>query len=163
MNSFTTMLLQENNFKPERKLGEFVNSLLISGSIIAIPTFSFYFCALKWGEHCDFYRWCQPQWQRESDILGSFLGKIRMVVCLMTLFFQCWLYGSITLANIGWPWNVFKSKVSWMFCLLLSLRNANKIFSYISSSIPGWVPVYIMLAPRPHKEFKIKYYWKYNN
>lgn len=43
MNSFTTMLLQENNFKPERKLGEFVTVCLFQGASLQSPLFPFIF------------------------------------------------------------------------------------------------------------------------
>lgn len=89
MNSFITVLLQRNKLKTERKLGEFV-CLLGSGWFFGIPAFSFYLCALKWGNIADVVDGVSL----EADILASFLGKMRMIVFLMTLFFQCWLHGS---------------------------------------------------------------------
>lgn len=85
---------------------------------------------------------------------------MKMVVFFMTLFFQSWLHGTTALVNIGWPWNIWKSKD---FVNVLSIAMALESKHNILHTFPWALMdashcINFMLAPGLHEKFKINCY-----
>lgn len=159
MNSFINMLFQGNKCRTKESLVNLLQSLGFRVDHWNPYLFLLFVC-FKVRGHCGCCRWCQFRWQREAD---SFLGKRRMIVFLMTLFFQCWLWQCHWQILLGHG-TFLRKRVSWMFRLLPWLRNENNVFC-THFLVHSWgIPAYFfMLAPGPHEECKIKCYWKHSN
>lgn len=143
-----------------KKAGRIYNGPLGSGRIVGIPTFSFDLCVLKWENIPIFVDGVSLDSRQRSRYPGQLSGGRWEWLCFSWLYFSSADYMAVSLWQILAGHGTFlRARVSWMFCLLPWLRNHNKIVStFPRAFMDGFQYITFMLAPRPHEEFKIKYY-----
>lgn len=165
MSSVVTMLLQKNKFKAGRKLCEFITAVCwVQRELLESYAFLSFVCFSSEGNIVIFVDGVSIDGRDKQISWPAFWGRWKCLCFLMTLFFQSWLYGNITLTNIGWPWNILKSKG---FVNVLSITMAeeskhNILHTFPRALMDGFQYDTFMLAVRPQEEFKINDYWKHN-
>lgn len=140
------------------------SSLLGSGRIVGTLRFPFICVLSSEGNIVIFVDVVSIDGRDKQISWPAFWGRWKWLCFLMTLFFQSWLYGNITLTNIGWPWNILKSRG---FVNVLSITMAeeskhNILHTFPRALMDGFQYDTFMLALRPQEEFKINDSWKHN-